>query len=74
MSAYSFGGSGPNLTKLYEGRWLKAWVNKWTLILQGVPLTKFWEAKNVRNLARFLTTFAFDREYLRNTSTYRKSE
>ena len=29
---------------------------------------------NVQNLARFLTTFDFDREYLRNGSTYRKSE
>jgi len=24
MSAYNFGGSGPNLTKLYQGRWLEA--------------------------------------------------
>ena len=28
----------------------------------------------VQNSARFLTTFVFDREYLRNGSTYRKSE
>ena len=38
MSAYNFGGSGPSLTKLYQGRWLEAVVIKWTLILQGVPL------------------------------------
>jgi len=49
-------------------------VIKWTLISQGVPPTKFGRAKNVQNLARFLTTFDFDREYLRNGSTYRKSE
>jgi len=30
--------------------------------------------KNVWNSARFLTTFEFDREYLRNRFTYRKSE
>jgi len=30
--------------------------------------------KTVNNLARFLTTFDFDREYLRNGSTNRKSE
>ena len=38
MSAYNFGGSGPNLTKLYQGWWLEAQVIKLTLILQGVPL------------------------------------
>jgi len=30
--------------------------------------------KNIQNLARFLTTFNFDREYLRNGSMYRKFE
>jgi len=45
MSAYNFGGSGPNLTKLYQGRWLETWVIKWILILQGVPPTKFGRAK-----------------------------
>jgi len=45
MSAYNFGGSGANLTKLYQGRWLEAQVIKLTLILQGVPPTKFRRAK-----------------------------
>ena len=57
MSAYNFGGSGPTLTKLYQVTWLEAGVIKWTLILQGVPPTKFGRAKNVQNSARFLTTF-----------------
>ena len=36
---------------------------------------KFGRAKkNVQNSARFLTTFDFDREYLRNYSRYPKSE
>jgi len=73
MSAYNFGGSGSNLTKLYQGRWLKAWVIKWTLILQGCPY-KIWKGKNVQNSAPFLTTFDFDRECLRYASTCRKSE
>jgi len=74
MSVYNFGGTGRNLTKLYQGTWREAGVFKWTLILQGVPHTKFERAKNVQNSARFLTTFDYDREYLRNGSTYRNSE
>jgi len=34
---------------------------------------KIWEGKNVQNSALFLTTFDFDRKFLRNGSTYRKS-
>jgi len=45
MSAYNFGGSGSSLAKLYQGRWLEAGVIKCTLILQGVPPTKFGRAK-----------------------------
>ena len=41
MRAYIFGGSGRNLTKLYREMWLVAWVITWTLILEGVPPTKF---------------------------------
>jgi len=45
MSAYNFGGSGRTITKPYQGTWLEAGVIKWTLILQGVPPTKFGRAK-----------------------------
>jgi len=45
MSAYNFGSSGPTLTKLYQMTWLEAVVIKWTLILQGVPPTKFGRTK-----------------------------
>jgi len=72
MRVYNFGGSGHNLTKFYQRMWLIAGVIKWTLILQGVPPTKFGRVKNVQNLARFLTTFEFDRKYLRNGLTYRR--
>ena len=74
MRVYNFRGSGHNLTKFYQLMWLIAGVIKWTLILQGMPFTKFVRVKNVKNSARFLTTFEFDRKYLRNASTYRKSE
>ena len=73
MRAYNFGGSGRNLTKLYQVMWLLAAVITCTLILQGVPPTKFKRVKNVQNSARFVTTVDFDRKYLRNGSTYLKS-
>jgi len=41
----------------FTGVWLVAEVIKRTLILQGVPPTKFGRAKNVQNSARFLTNF-----------------
>ena len=69
----NFGDSGRNLTKFYQVMWHTAVVITCTLILQGVPY-KIWEGKNVQNSSRFLTTFEFDRKYLRNASTYRKSE
>jgi len=72
MRAYNFGGSGRNLTKFYQMMWLLAGVITYTLILQGVPPTKFGRVKNVQNLARFVTTFDFDRKYLPNGSTYLK--
>ena len=74
MSAYNFGSSGPTLRKLYQVTWLEAAVIKWTLILQGVPPTKFGRAKNVQNSSQFLTTFDFDREYLRKETRYQNSE
>ena len=74
MRAYNFGSSWHNLTKFYQGMWLIAGVIMWTLILQGVPPAKFGRVKNVQNLALFVTTFDFDRKYLRKGSTYRKSD
>jgi len=73
MRAYNFGSSGHNLKKFYQGMWLIAGVITWSLILQGVPPTKF-GGKNVQNSALFVTTFDFDRKYLWNGSTYRKSD
>ena len=74
MRAYNFGGSGRNLTKYYQGMWLKAGVITWTVIFtRGAPY-KIWVGKNVQNSAQFLTTFDFDCEYLRNGTTNRKLE
>ena len=74
MRVYNFGSSGHNLTKFYQGVWLIAGVITCALILQEVPPTKFGRVKNVQNSALFVTTFDFDRKYLRNGSTYRKSD
>ena len=69
MLAYNFGDSRHNLTKFYQVMWLLAVV-----ITTGVGAPyKIWERKHVQNSARFVTTFDFDRKYLRNGSTYLKS-
>jgi len=73
MSAYNFGGRGRNLTKFYQGTARGRGDQVDTNFTRGAPY-KIWEGINVRNSAQFLTTFDFDREYLRNGSTYRKSE
>jgi len=44
-----------------------------TKFARGAPY-KIWEGENVQNLARFVTTFEFDRKYLWNGSTYQKLE
>jgi len=47
--------------------------NVCTIFTRPAP-RNLWRPKDVQNLARFLTTFDFDHEYLRYGSTYRKSE
>ena len=74
MRVYNFEGSRRNLTIFYQRMWPIAGVIKSTLILQGVPPTKFLRVKNVENYARFLTSVDFDHKYLWNKSTHRKSE
>jgi len=49
-------------------------VITWVQFVEGVP-PKIWEGKKtVQIFLRFLTTFDFDRECLRNGSTNRKSK
>ena len=74
MRVYNCGGSGHNLTKFYQGMWLTRGVITWSLILPGVPPTQFGRVKNVQNSSLFVITFDFDGKYLRNASTYRKSD
>ena len=52
----------------------EAGVIKWAQFLQFPPPKICDGKKIVQNFAQFLTTFDFDREYLRNGSTYQKSE
>jgi len=73
MNAYNFWGSGRNLTELCQGTWLEAVVIDLTLILQRCPLQNLGGQKYPK-FSAILTTFDFDREYLRKVSTYRKSE
>jgi len=40
----------------------------------GACTPKIWEGQKVENLAKFQTTFEFEREYFRNRSRYQKSE
>ena len=52
----------------------EAGVITWVQFLQGPPPVMCDGQKDVQNSAPFLTTFDFDHEYLREGSTYRKSE
>ena len=55
VSAYNFGTSGSNDTKLFHATCRVAWVFKWALLLGMARPLKFGRAK---------TTIDFDREYL----------
>jgi len=70
---YNFGASGSILTKLFQTTCCEAGVIIWVQFWKA-RLLKFGRAKNVKIMARFLTTFDFDREYLRKESICRKSE
>ena len=75
MSLNNFGAGGSIFTKLLQTTCRNAGVITRIQLLEGPPPKKIWEGqKNVQISARFLTTFDFDRKYLRNGSTYRTSE
>jgi len=52
----------------------EAGLINWVQFLQCPPQKICDGQKIAQNISRFLTTFDFDREYLRNESTYQKSE
>jgi len=49
-------------------------LDKFSPKIHGALPPKIWGAKNMQNFGRFCTTSDFDREYLRNGTSYRKSE
>jgi len=59
--------------ELFQSTLREAGVIKWVQFLQCPPQKICDGKKIVQNLLPFLTTFDFDREYLRNGSTYQKS-
>ena len=63
---------GVSSQNFFQATCREARVIKWVQLLGDLP-SKIWEGeKNVQNSERCLTTFDFDREYLRNASTYCK--
>jgi len=74
MSLNNFRASGCILTKLPQTTWPEVWVLTHVQLLEGLPQKNLGGPKNVQIPAPFLTTLDFDREYLRNWSTYRTSE
>jgi len=73
MRTYNFGAKGSNLMKLLHVTCRVAGMIIWIQLFGGPAPVKFGRAKTVQNLAPFWTTLDFDREYLRNGWSYRKS-
>ena len=61
-------------TLRYAGVIIRVQFIIWVQFLQGPPPKICDRQKIVQNFSRFLTTFEFDLEYLRNAATDRKSE
>ena len=70
----NFRASESILTGLFQSTSREAGVIIWAQFLQCPPPKICDGKKMVENFARFLTSFDFDRVYLRNGSTYQKSE
>jgi len=73
LDAITSGPVGVSSRDFFHSTSREAGVIKWARLLQCLP-QKNWRQKIVHNFSRFLTTFDFDREYLRKGSTYQKSE
>ena len=63
-----------NPAKLCHMTYHKVGLKKVVQLFGGLCPLKFRRAKNIRNLAKFKTTFDFDREYLQNGSRYWQSQ
>ena len=66
----NFGAGGSIFTKLIQTTCRNAGVITRVQLLEGQPPKICEGQKNVQILARFLTTFDFDRKHLQNGSTY----
>ena len=72
MHPYNFGVSVNILMRLFQPTCREAGVITCVQFSEGPP-RRIWEGqKNVQISARFLTTFDFDREYLRNVWAHQK--
>jgi len=74
MSLNNFGAGGTIFTKLLQTTCRNAGVITRIQLLEDPPPKICEGQKNVQISARFLTTFDFDRKYLRDGLTYRPSE
>jgi len=72
MSPYNFQNSGCIPTKLFPGDVPGGGGDKMGIIFGRSAPYNLGGRKNLQNSEHFLTTFDFDREYLRNASTYCK--
>ena len=70
----NFRATGSILTKLFSVDVPQGGIDKLGTMFGGPAPKNLRGQKIVQNFSRFLTTFDFDREYLRNGFTYRKSE
>ena len=66
----NFRASGSILKKLFQATCRETGVITCVQFLEGPPPKICYSKNNVQNSARLLTTFDFDRKYLRNGSTY----
>ena len=65
---------GVSSRNFFQSTPLEAAVINWVQLLHCPPPKICDGQKIAQNFSRFLTTFDFDREYLRNESTHQKSE
>ena len=64
---------GVSSKNFFQSTCRKAGLINWLQFLEGPP-PKIFECKICQKFSRFLTTFDFDRQYLRKGFSYRKSE
>ena len=70
----NFRPSGSILTRLFSVDAPRGRGDKLGTFFYNACPQNLWQPKIAQHFSRFLTTFDFDREYLRNESTYQKPE